>query len=176
MMGSGWLWLAFDQLGRVVIVGTYGPGTIVATRGQDRRYVRLRELVGEDVLDVDAAGGARGPGGRSGPTIDFSAAYTDTMGASLTGSEKEMKKEFTPERGWRPSGGAGAGQSADVLSTADELFPLMCLSVHERAYMREYGLFGKGAYVDAMWGSFDWSNADSHYLRVLDHLFPSSGR
>ncbi|KAE8227944.1 hypothetical protein CF326_g7140 [Tilletia indica] len=44
-----------------------------------------------------------------------------------------------------------------------KLYPLLCVSVHEHAWMADYGLWGKEEYLRQFWECVDWS--------VVDHLY-----
>ncbi|KAL9939480.1 hypothetical protein V8E36_001297 [Tilletia maclaganii] len=47
----------------------------------------------------------------------------------------------------------------------ETLFPLLCLSVHEHAWMTDYGLWGKEEYLRNFWEAVDWG--------VVRHLYQS---
>lgn len=50
-----------------------------------------------------------------------------------------------------------AQHTVDVSKIGDKLFPLMCISVHEHAWVSAgYGVWGKEEYVKRFWSAVNW--------------------
>ena len=44
-----------------------------------------------------------------------------------------------------------------VEARGEELYPLLCVSVHERDWLPDYGMWGKEEYLMRFWECVDWS-------------------
>jgi len=53
----------------------------------------------------------------------------------------------------------------DILRRGEYLNPLLCISVHEHAWMSSgYGVWGKEEYIKKFWTAVDWERVTGHYL------------
>lgn len=48
----------------------------------------------------------------------------------------------------------------------DKLTPLFCLSVHEHAWLYDYGVWGKEEYLTRFWNALDWARVSELYAAV----------
>ena len=56
----------------------------------------------------------------------------------------------------------------DARKTGETLFPLFCVSVHERAWISAgYGVWGKEEYMKRFWSVVDWNKAVKVYENVV---------
>lgn len=63
-----------------------------------------------------------------------------------------------------PRANYGAGPWKNVAKTGDKLYPLMCISVHEHAWVGSgYGVWGKEEYVKNFWSVVNWNKVSEFY-------------
>ena len=213
MMGSGWVWLAHDQHLRLGVIGTYGPGTLlahnrvqrgdwsgvlgtdrpttdiapgpafgqvaveatrVAQRAQAERIVALNELanaIGSQSKRQPVAGAGVDP---PSPRSNVDSASTSKP-SRLNPRRRSFSSSAPNDSSWdifhpRPSSPSPAppgsgGREAEQINAALELYPLLCLSVHEHAWLTDYGVWGKEAYATKFWDVIDWSAIGATYDR-----------
>lgn len=169
MMGSGWIWLVADGAGTLGLVGTYGAGTVLVQNRQQRGEFEAVIGTKESDEEVETTYTTEIEHDKHGRQVRLSdgrrslhtSALTLAPGDRLTGS---------------PSGAYGYGATAvsrpgrgrrnnDVVIAAD-LFPLLCLSVHEHAWLTDYGVWGKEAYATNLWQVVDWEALEKTYEQV----------
>jgi len=44
--------------------------------------------------------------------------------------------------------------------------PLLCLSVHEHAWLLDYGIWGKSDYIANFWNVIDWAHIEATYSSI----------
>jgi len=148
MMGSGWVWLVIDSQNRLATIATYGAGTML---------VRERQQVH--------------PWGAGEPPLLGGAGKSEVQGESPTVAQKEKAD-------------VGVFEREITMSTNNfewygvNLNPIMCISVHEHAWLHDYGVWGKETYLKRFWAVCDWvkiSENHNHWVN-LNLNNPESGR
>lgn len=131
MTGTGNIWLAYDTTERKLgIVPTYGAGTILVQARQQRGPAELENLA--STHDSDSQQGE-----------DRSMMYNEQEeGGQLS---DEYQRPRPPRFGTAPR---------------RILVPLMCLSIHEHAWMPDWGICGKEEYLIRFWDAVDWRRVD----------------
>lgn len=151
MMGSGWIWLAADAQCNLGLVGTYGPGTLLVSN-QTRRGEYLDLLTEHSSPKQDSA--FKKESGEQAAKRNFSTSASTRAVMTSTSTPPSIAYQSAPR----------FEQQRDVRS---ELYPLLCLSIHEHAWLEEYGIWGKEAYVTNFWNAVDWPKVQ----RDFDHLW-----
>jgi Fe-Mn family superoxide dismutase len=75
---------------------------------------------------------------------------------SLQDRHNNMLSFATTPKSWNPSRWRDEG---------DDLTPLFCISVHEHAWMTDYGVWGKEEYLKRFWTVLDWGKVNNLYER-----------
>lgn len=137
MSGSGYLWLVLDQRGRLGILPTFASGTPL---------VQARQQRGDPDSVSDKETSAEPPQEHSHPQ------------ARATGEVflQEAERRATEMRTKR--------KQSHIL---EEINPLLCLSVHERAWMTDYGVWGKEAYLHNFWDVVDWTRLEASFVGLM---------
>lgn len=142
MASSGYVWLVQDRHGVLGIVPTYGAGTVLIQNRIQRDGAR-EEWTEASVVERSTPtppspppqqqqqGGA---GGRGVRAFSTSPASSYRRGTDLDNLNDERAIEHRGE----------------------ELFPLLCVSVHERDWLPDYGMWGKEEYLMRFWECVDW--------------------
>lgn len=156
MSGSGWVWLVADQNSRLGVIGTYGAGTLlVRSRRQhspsvkDDRVSRIqsteRPSVTSKTSTLTSDNVMKAP-----PRLfprDTSRSFWNIAGDVQERSEARMRGGRTVEQ-----------------SLGEFLNPLLCISVHEHAWIGSgYGIWGKEEYLRRFWTVVDWEQVASHF-------------
>lgn len=168
MFGSGWVWLVCDKAGSLAVVPTFGTGTLlISSRERVQRRVEPGLVIGEEVAT------------KPRPVIPGASASSPTSGAShtLPPSHPPQTREFSLSAAAR-NGGMNY-QAASILDRGrpnsympsqpsdlahgEMLYPLLCLSVHEHAWVSAgYGVWGKEEYLRRFWSVVNWKQASKH--------------
>lgn len=141
MSGSGFVWLVQDRHGYLGIVPTYGAGTLLA-QNRIQRNGALHSWTAAS--NVDQVHEEKTPhkstsSAKSAPGTPrhFSSSALSSAGVSLSRSFKRDDESSVDSRG-------------------EELYPLLCVSVHERDWLPDYGMWGKEEYLMRFWECVDW--------------------
>lgn len=126
MSSSGWVWLVVDGQGKAGIVPTYGAGTVLVQNRLQR-----------GLPDIESSAATSSPDGTPASTSD--SLFAESSGALKShGSAKSLK------------------DNGDSYVTGTTLHPLLCLSVHEHAWLPDWGIWGKENYLARFWEVVDW--------------------
>lgn len=144
MSGSGYVWLAMDKDEVMSIVPTYGAGTILIQNRMQRDGAREEWLRVSDIV-------------RNSPS-DSTSSATPTQGLSSSSS----RRMSTSARAQRMSSSYNSAMES-IETRGEELFPLLCVSVHERDWLSNYqmyyhkeGKWGKEKYLETFWECVNW--------------------
>lgn len=140
MAGSGYVWLVQDREQNLGIIPTFGAGTILVQN-------RLQRDGGGHAAWFEASSVESKPSKKEGYFISRT---TDAQGSpfdprSNAGNRPPQVRSFS-----------SAPSRSNSDSVGEELFPLLCVSVHERDWLPDYGMWGKEEYLMRFWECVDW--------------------
>ena len=179
MFSSGWLWLVTDQHRELGIIPTFGPGTLLVRSSEESRaYSEWRLAVSQ------AAGPQEDPEPTELPLDDIpppsssSSSVPPQASSPLTGAplgglppldphtpSRSMSQTYAQPRGMHFRE-LNVGQT-DPKALGSTLFPLLCVSVHERAWVSAgYGVWGKEEYMKLFWSVVDWHKVNNVFNSV----------
>lgn len=154
MAGSGWVWLVQDGNGKLGIVPTFAAGTVLVQNRQQRQMDDTKPSLTEEEVAKAEQFDARS----AVQTLASKTAPRTPSYFSPTGADRRR----------------GAGESAvSQRSLGNELYPLMCCSVHEHDWLPLYGMHGKEQYLQRFWESVDWARAGRLHSDYADNLMPT---
>jgi Fe-Mn family superoxide dismutase len=195
MAGSGWVWLVMDATGRLGVIGTYGAGTVLVQNRTERVDLgSLVSTPSPEYADSDGAGAGEYGGSAAttvpepqlGSSISSSSSSspqpphhppsrpTGSMPPSIGSSSSTQTKSYSTSTTSSSSTSPPPGSSASVLrsrtaragpQTATAFWPLLNLSIHEHAWIHDYGVWGKEEYVRNFWDAVDWEAVDRSAAR-----------
>lgn len=165
MFGQGWVWLVCDQSGSLAVLPTFGTGTLLI-----RSRERLQRRVGvPDVVIGEEAGFVKSRGIPGVPPASPAAPSSPVSGASSALPPLHPPRTralSTPSRGnndWMAKSFHDPTVH-DNIPVGETLFPLLCLSVHEHAWISAgYGIWGKEEYLKRFWHVVNWKQVSEHY-------------
>ena len=189
---GGYLWLVLDQNSELAIVATYGSGTVLVQnrqqRGVEEAFASDQLSDEEDLEPTMTDLKADEVDDALSTTLDYSNPQRKSAAAADVNPLTSSSSRPTPESSIRPAGGvkiatrgvSQAGSASDGVhegrTVSKQLLdrnrpaawkqvftPLMCLSVHERAYMPDYGVWGLEEYLKNYWKVLDWSRLEVAY-------------
>lgn len=190
MTSSGYVWFVTDQSGLTAVIPTYGSGTLlVRSRRQETPAGGL--VLGEGIKSRKA-----NEQGTVTPGPDASAASTSgTSATSPTSGLSHCASPLNPSNQSRglhttrsvladstfygsqaslysnsPLNSNPYGKSSrfDLSTLGETLYPLFCVSVHERAWMGAgYGVWGKEEWLKQFWTVLDWEKVSQAYLKFI---------
>ena len=174
MFSTGYVWLVADEEGALGIVPTFGPGTLLVRSGQPTRtFVEWQHIVGEPVIPYHEQEPLAAP---KRPTVSGSLPATSSP---LSGVETRASPldPHTPVRSVsyfsKPRGMYDAepdklnASEKDPHRIGETLAPLLCVSVHEHAWVGAgYGVWGKEEYMKRFWSVVDWEKVSRLYEKV----------
>ncbi|SPO31979.1 related to Superoxide dismutase [Ustilago trichophora] len=133
MAGSGWVWLVTDQHRNLGVVPTFGSGTVI---------VQNRLQQGKHFLL---------------PSIN-----DQSTGSPDTAKNNTLSSSSPSERPSRPADSlfGGLGISDKV---GKEIYPLLNISVHEHAWLNDYGIMGKEEYLTRFWNCVNWDKVEERF-------------
>ncbi|KAH9942997.1 Manganese/iron superoxide dismutase [Epithele typhae] len=180
MFSSGWLWLVMDQSGSVGIVPTFGAGTLLVASSQTSAALEeFRALVGDPVLTLSELDG-QAPAFTSPTDPSLNRLLSAGTGASspLTGApigggvpspaDPHARSMSTLPRPSMAEAAFDSAQPKGGRFVGRTLFPLMCVSVHEHAWVSAgYGVWGKEEYMKRFWTVLDWEKVQRIYTNIL---------
>ncbi|KAH8105502.1 Manganese/iron superoxide dismutase [Cristinia sonorae] len=140
MFSPGWVWLVCDAIGSLAIIPSFGTETLLIRSRQ--------EMVDKPPTYLGYTGTARvgrgAPAGRVPPSngVSQSRSYSTDEAAQVTSVYGKNHK------------------------VGDVLFPLLCLSIHEHAWLSAgHGIWGKEEYVKKFWKAVNWGQVSSAYAK-----------
>ncbi|MBE7182123.1 MAG: hypothetical protein INR71_13130 [Terriglobus roseus] len=175
---QGYVWLTCDQHANLGVCATYGAGTILVQNRQQRGdwgTLLVPPPTADSPLSGSSAGapslsrsfstsaralatdqsGLLGDDDKAGPAGPAKKPHGASFADSLFDSSAPPPPSYA-------SGRTTAGKAAHRFST---LYPLLGLQVAERAYLQDYGVWGREAYVRNFWQCVNWSRIASEYER-----------
>lgn len=145
MSGSGFVWLVRDRDGHLGVVPTYGAGTVLIQNRMQRNAARS-EWCNPSVVDVPPSSPSQGrslpPSARLQQQQTSRAMSTSARGQFVSTS---------------PALRSSSSSHEQAEARGEELYPLLCVSVHERDWLPDYGMWGKEEYLMRFWECVDWS-------------------
>ncbi|KAM5532703.1 hypothetical protein V8D89_013595 [Ganoderma adspersum] len=179
MFSSGWIWLVTDQDGQLGIVPTFGAGTLLVRSSKpSAALLEWQRLTGEPVLQYFEDLPPRPAAPPSAPSSGLPPA--PTAGSPVSGmahgapsldphTQARTIASYPAPRGTygtRESGQLNASEP-DASKVGTTLFPLLCVSVHEHAWVGAgYGVWGKEEYMRRFWTVVDWAKVVKVYEKV----------
>ena len=151
MFGTGWVWLVCDSKGMLAIIPTFGTETLLGINRQSTRS-------GETSWRTRLSGRAEPAQRPTSPLTGSTESTTPAMQPpSITRSFSHTSVSHYNAY-LAPSTLDDVSQRSSTRNIGDVLYPLMCLSVHEHAWLSAgYGIWGKEEYVRRFWSVVDWS-------------------
>ncbi|KAI0771542.1 Manganese/iron superoxide dismutase [Trametes elegans] len=173
MFSSGWVWLVTDKNGQLGIMPTFGTGTLLVRSGKpSETFIEWQKAFGQAVLplteDSAPVSPSHTPSGSppppSSPTSGLSHQapplnpHTPSRSMSLAKPRDMYKLEKETDLNQQP----------DFARLGDVLYPLLCVSVHEHAWVSAgYGVWGKEEYMKRFWTVVNWKNASDLFSKVV---------
>lgn len=151
MFNPGWAWLVCDRSGSLAVLSTFSSETLL---------VRSQRAVDATIPNSSrhSVSSSR-PTGRVAPAPRHSQANTPNP-ASHTPTRAYSVNRIMPSS-------TESLYDSNATTTNNTLFPLMCLSVHEHAWMSAgYGVWGKEEYVKRFWSVVDWAKISRAYESI----------
>ncbi|KAH8118496.1 Manganese/iron superoxide dismutase [Phellopilus nigrolimitatus] len=183
MSSSGWLWLVTDGHNRLAVIPTFGAGTLLV-----RSRVQMPEIDQVPVArEVDAREASSSTSSTSDAFTHLRSGPSPTSPVSGISSSFPPLNPHTPSRsihvsGLIANGGYGLSFSPSVrepnaLNAADvesarkaahslgsRIYPLLCLSVHEHAWMSAgLGVWGKEEYAKRFFSVLNWNKVSETF-------------
>ncbi|KAI0721966.1 Manganese/iron superoxide dismutase [Cerioporus squamosus] len=178
MFSTGYVWFVIDQDGQLGIVPTFGTGTLLVRSSQPTRtFQEWQRIVGEPIVpysEHDVRVAPKRPHSSSPLSDSLPAASSPLSGME---TKTPPLDPHTPARSVssyaKPPGMYEASDeplnqtSRDAKKIGDTLYPLLCVSVHEHAWVSAgYGVWGKEEYMKRFWTVVDWEKVNRLYERV----------
>ncbi|TBU22046.1 hypothetical protein BD309DRAFT_907474 [Dichomitus squalens] len=183
MFSSGYIWLVTDQNGQLGIVPTFGAGTLLVRSSKPSpAFEEWQRIVGEpifqslpeDVFPYPSHEPAPGPtaGASSSPppaaSSPLSGVAHGAPGLDPHGHNRTMSAWARPRGTYEDVDKTLNATERDGKKTAETLFPLFCVSVHERAWISAgYGVWGKEEYMKRFWSVVDWQKVTHVYETIV---------
>ncbi|KAG8981825.1 hypothetical protein FRB94_009213 [Tulasnella sp. JGI-2019a] len=167
MMGSGWVWLVYDDRGRLAVTATYGAGTMLV-RTREQRGPRDWVLGAPETSPTPIPPTpysrylTQGPyslTGRSSPSSGTQ--MRQRTGLDSNNNNKTLKpsvreiSDYSASVAFRNTARA-LTKSYDGPAPGGMLSPLLTCSIHEHCWLRDHGIWGKEAYLQNFWDVVDW--------------------
>ncbi|KAG0146858.1 hypothetical protein CROQUDRAFT_722640 [Cronartium quercuum f. sp. fusiforme G11] len=173
MTTSGYLWLTCDQDGLLGICPTFASGTILVQNRQQRG-----DWPSQLGSSQTTTTGPVSPS-TSTPTVARAFSTSTCASAPLDGSSASHPRprpaSFADSLFSNPTGPSSTPASFTIPNRAitrrmtepvdrfAQVHPLLALAVAERAYMPDYGIWGKELYLKNFWAAVDWSKVEKAY-------------
>lgn len=141
MSGSGYVWLVQDANRNLGIVPTFGAGTILVQNRTQRFEESNHSLFEASKLSSSSAKSTT-----DAPLVSDSQS-NGNAGSRLESSPSTSSQmsTFSPSLPNKPD-----------VEMGENLFPLLCVSVHERDWLPDYGMWGKEEYLMRFWECVNW--------------------
>lgn len=181
MSGSGYIWLVMDNNMRLGVIGTYGSGTVLV---QNRNQRGDSDAVIGEILDktYNPKSPENTDGQRSSDKDTQSRSSTSKSSSSSTARARtpsQSAKSYPPYY----SADRIRETEANLASFADtmkqftiptkqtppheaQFHPLLCLSISERCWLPDYGVWGKEKYLANFWRCVDWRKVSLTYTKL----------
>lgn len=148
MTSSGWVWLVRDGNGNLGILPTFGSGTVLV---QNRLQMGSNESIlgfkkSEDQNPLSSSN-------NEDSSITIGGGDRDTTSGDRFKTVANIHNQRDPLH----STTRNNGNRNSNLRDGEELFPLLCLSVMEHAWLPDYGMWGKERYLINFWDCVDWN-------------------
>ncbi|TFK56039.1 hypothetical protein OE88DRAFT_1652618 [Heliocybe sulcata] len=186
MFSSGWIWFVTDQSGALGVISTFGTGTLLVRSrqqmGGDDDVAVLNATVSRasseraDSRSHDPSVPPEGPSSATSPVSGVSShsspLHPPTQTRTLHTSSRSLQ---TPRPASIFSSGGDIDDALDYRTSyrtpqdldehlGETLYPLFCVSVHERAWMSSgYGVWGKEEYMKRFWTVLNWKKVSQRY-------------
>ncbi|PWN35577.1 manganese and iron superoxide dismutase [Meira miltonrushii] len=144
MSGSGYVWLVQDRHQNMGIVPTFGAGTVLV-QNRVQRFEESNPALFATSNTVASSTNNSTNGAQVVKDSEFNGDSGSTAGSSPT----------SPRRLFLPS-----SAPSDIEGLGEELFPLLCVSVHERDWLPDYGMWGKEEYLMRFWECVNWNRVN----------------
>jgi superoxide dismutase, Fe-Mn family len=174
MVNSGWVWLVSDEHGNMEVVATFGAGTLLVRSRTHMRTAdlpilgeplesRYRGLTVRPVREQQNVGQISSTSQSYGVPPATSPAYGHAQGTSpstprtihTVAPQHDVPPNIYDGRTMTPTGQAMGQDKSDAIG--DILTPLLCVSVHEHAWVGGgYGVWGKEEYLKQFWTVVNW--------------------
>ncbi|KAF7980916.1 hypothetical protein HWV62_36119 [Athelia sp. TMB] len=179
MTGSGYVWFVCDQRGHTAVIPTYGAGTLLVRSrtqqtpvngpviGEGMKTPGIRDFSNPSAASVSgtsASSPASGLAHGSAPLHPSSPARAlhSSAPASLLSKPSSVYSPSTP------SNFSNNSPHFDHTTLGETLFPLFCVSVHERSWMAAgYGVWGKEEWLKQFWTVLDWAKVSEAYAKFV---------
>ncbi|TCD70461.1 hypothetical protein EIP91_003222 [Steccherinum ochraceum] len=155
IFNSGWVWLVCDAAGSLAVLPTFNTETLL---------VRSRQLTTSDHTYKAQASVPPPPQGHVQPSQPTPTTYYAPRPVSPSGRSALME-DYSYEASSMSS------PSRMNRGVGDTVYPLMCLSVHERTWMSAgYGVWGKEEYLRRAWSVVNWNAISEAYEKFQPRL------
>ncbi|GJE84766.1 manganese and iron superoxide dismutase [Phanerochaete sordida] len=166
MFGSGWVWLVCDQSGELAVIPTFGAGTLLVRsqvpiqthiKGTSTAVIGEEPIIGRPrgIPGVNPTGQPAASSPASGVSSQQHPPHPPTQTRQFSSSALRANDSFRV---------ASLSDHANRPPLGDTLFPLLCVSVHEHAWVSAgYGVWGKEEYMKRFWSVVNWEQVSRHY-------------
>jgi Fe-Mn family superoxide dismutase len=183
MSSSGYVWFVTDQSGHTAVIPTYGSGTLlVRSRQQNTPAGGL--VLGEGLktkkalentkmhskADPVAASATSPASGVShsppplNPDAPSRALHTSRSPLADIPLSTAPLSLYSNPSAVNYMGSFQGGARFDLTTLGETLFPLFCISAHERAWISAgYGVWGKEEWLKHFWTVLDWHKVSEAY-------------
>ncbi|RPD62027.1 manganese and iron superoxide dismutase [Lentinus tigrinus ALCF2SS1-7] len=175
MFSSGYVWFVVDQDKRLGVIPTFGTGTLLVRSSQPTpTFLEWQRIVGEPIipyseLDVHAAP-KRATLSDSLPATSSPLSGMETKAPPLDPHTPARSVSYysRPQGMYDPNADSPLNHTdKDPQKIGDMLYPLLCVSVHEHAWVGAgYGVWGKEEYMKRFWSVVDWEKVNRLYEKV----------
>ena len=161
------MWLVCDQTGSLAVYPTFGTGTLlIRSQEQLQRKTGAPEgVIGEELIPVRPQGIPAAP--LSSPSSPTSGASSPPKPLYPSSHSRSFSTSISLNNYLNSHDGFDTNTSSSV-PIGDTLFPLLCISVHEHAWVSAgYGVWGKEEYVKRFWSVANWQQVSEHYEKYV---------
>lgn len=173
MFSSGWIWLVTDQDGQLGVIPTFGAGTLLVRSSKPSAALEeWQRLTGEPILQYFEDLPPRPSASPSSPSPATSSPVSGVAhGAPGLDPHTQARTiaSMPIPRGMYDTDDSGSlnATKLDASKIGTTLFPLLCVSVHEHAWVGAgYGVWGKEEYMRRFWTVVDWAKVVKLYEKV----------
>lgn len=153
LTGSGYVWLVSDSSRTLGIVTTYGAGTVLVRSRQQRGLWSN--------FSLDKAEGSANASTSTNSSLEKSgnplSSPTHTSHANPAPQAPSQSREYSTLN----------QETRTLAETGDVLTPLLCLSVSERCYINDFGVWGRDHYIKEFWKVVDWAKVEEAYSNLI---------
>ncbi|EKM59583.1 uncharacterized protein PHACADRAFT_250176 [Phanerochaete carnosa HHB-10118-sp] len=177
IFGSGWVWLVCDQTGQLAVVPTFGAGTLLV-RSQERLQARLKisdAVIGEaPIVGRPRTIPGVKPSGQPAPSSPASGVSSQQPPVHPPTQTRQLSSSALSAFDLPGFKAAGLNDKGGRGPLGDVLFPLLCISVHEHAWVSAgYGVWGKEEYMKRFWSVVNWKQVSEHYETYVPNTLAS---